>query len=654
MSTLFTLKNITLNFADKTLFQDTGVSMQFGEKVGLLGFNGQGKSSLLKIIAGELRPDDSSGFIFDKAVMKEGKEQHFSVFHIPQEVPLQAQEVCTVSDLFYYFNPQFKEWQKELDDINQQLNDSVQDSLLLRQKELLGLLEFHDLWGMQSAYESFLKYFNIVNFEQKISNMSGGEQKKALLSLGLASKAELLLWDEPTNHLDLVTIQLLEQELKGSRKSMIIVSHDRHFLNNLCDNIWRIHLGEIKTFKGAYFQFLEHLEQERAHQAKLINRLKNTLRRENAWMLQGIKARGTRSKKRVEQFENMQKNLGELKGQTRKQLEINISSNQKKSKQLVTLKDASFSHNESQLLNKLNLSVFKGDKIGLMGGNGSGKTTLVHLISGLLQPQIGKVKSLDDLVVNVFSQKRESLMPEMTPKQFLGEGSDQMSLPDGRVIHVNAYFEQFLFSKDQINRPLKTFSGGEKNRLQLAKNLTKGGDILIFDEPTNDLDIETIQVLEEKLSAYKGAIILISHDRAFLESVTNKVWLIHNREVEVFEAGYAHVESYLEAVQAVELARPNEQECVETQNQETPEVSHQKVTIKLTNKQKQRKKVLPQEIEACEQELAEVDQYLDNYKYSESNPDKLTELEKMGSKKQKLEELLLNLYTEQEEIEKLS
>jgi len=204
---------------------------------------------------------------------------------------------------------------------------------------------------------------------------------------------------------------------------------------------------------------------------------------------------------------------------------------------------------DTELFKDLNLIIGKGDKIGLLGANGVGKSTLVNIISGKIKPQSGDVKTIDDLKVQYFSQKREELGPEITPYQLLGDGDDFIHLPDGRTMHVSAWFESFLFNKDNIHRPLKTFSGGERNRLQMALNLTKAGDLWIFDEPTNDLDLETLGILETKLKEFKGSLILISHDRAFLSNTTNKVWLLDNQTLESFNGGYEQVAPYLDAIE---------------------------------------------------------------------------------------------------------
>jgi ATP-binding cassette subfamily F protein uup len=247
-------------------------------------------------------------------------------------------------------------------------------------------------------------------------------------------------------------------------------------------------------------------------------------------MKQGIKARGTRSKKRVESFHDLQGKIEKLVDQTRKELTLNIHKSNRKTKILARIKELSFSYNNVDfLINDFSVEIAKGDKIGILGQNGVGKTTILSLLAGELQPTTGEITTTDGLEIGMFTQKRTELDNNRTPFEILGDGADHVSLPKNRTMHVTAYFEKFLFNRDEINRPLHTFSGGERNRLQMALNLAKSADLWIFDEPTNDLDLESLAILESHLAKFSGSLIVVSHDRAFLSSVTNKIWLLKVR-----------------------------------------------------------------------------------------------------------------------------
>ncbi len=494
-----------------------------------MGLNGKGKSTLFKILTGDLVPDHSSPpFEFNKARGDGDENKRFSLFYVPQELPLDGNRNLTLKEYFFVFYPELK---------------SVYENSLHQFEEMHG-------WDLIQNYESYLKHFGLPDLNKLVADLSGGEQKKILLSLGLSCRANLILWDEPTNHLDIETIKLFEDELNSTSKAFMLITHDRFLLSKLTRKIFHIQHGRIESFNGSYTDYLAFLEREESSKLHLLDKLKNNLEREQAWMRQGIKARGTRSKKRVENFLDLKSRVSTIKSEAKKNLDLTLQKSGRQTKVLVSFANLTFSYpGYSPLFENITGEIHKGNKIGLLGKNGVGKTTLLKLIRNEMTPVSGAMKTADNLQIQYFSQKRDELEIDTTPHQLLGDGSDFVSLPDGTKKHVASYFESFLFHRDDIHRPLKTFSGGEKSRLQLALNLTRSGDILIFDEPTNDLDLETIGILEEKLTEFQGAVILISHDRAFLSTVTNKVWLLEDQKLQNFEGGYEQVAPYLEALE---------------------------------------------------------------------------------------------------------
>jgi ATP-binding cassette subfamily F protein uup len=543
---LCSFRNLSLSFGTKRLFNGAELLIEQGDRIGLLGLNGMGKSSLFKVLEGTQNADISTPpFTFDKSGT-------FSLFHVPQNIPPSIPKETSISDTFFEFYPELKSHFHELKKINEEIEaGNYSDKLLERQKDLFEIMDHLEAWSMHHAFESVCKNFGLTDLNTEIGQLSGGQQKKILLSLGLSAPAPLILWDEPTNHLDIETIKHLEDELLSTDKTYIIVSHDRYLLGKVTNKIFQIERGEITTFKGGYEDYLALQAQREEERLSLLNKLKNSFRREDAWMKQGIKARGTRSKKRVEQFNDIKGKIKNIKAEARSKLELSVSASNRKTKILLDAKEMSFSYTESSddnLFNKLNFNLFRGNKIGLIGDNGVGKTTIIKLIEGELTPTEGTVKRADELKVKVFHQDRKDIPLDKTPFELLGEGTDQVALPDGRTQHVHSYFKQFLFNLEEINRPISTFSGGERNRLQLALNLREDADVWIFDEPTNDLDLESLAILEKALFDFKGSLILISHDRAFLKHVTNRVFLLSKSGMEVFEGGYDQIESYLDVV----------------------------------------------------------------------------------------------------------
>ena len=651
MSLLCTLSNLHLHLGTKTLFKGAGFTISYGDRIGLLGLNGQGKSSLFKILSNKISADHSTPpFSFDKANSGGEDNTGFSTFLVPQEMNLAPGESISIRKYFFRFYPKHEMIHEKLDQLNIELETNTSEDLISKQKDLLDQLDHLKSWDLIRAFESYLKYFGINDFESDVSLLSGGEQKKILLSLGFTAKENLILWDEPTNHLDIETIKLFENELTNSNKTFVLITHDRYLLGKVSSRIFHIQRGQVETFNGSYTDYLDFLSQQEVARKRLLNKLKNSLSREQAWMRQGIKARGTRSKKRVEGFLDLKSKVSNLKGEARKELLLNVSSSGRKTKSLIEFKEASFSYPGKDIFKNAILNIHKGDRIGLIGKNGVGKTTLVKLILDELLATKGSIKRADDLQIQYFSQKKDEFNLEETPFDILGEGTDHVNLPDGGKKHVAGYFENFLFLKDDLHRPVKTLSGGEKSRLQLAKNLTRSADIWIFDEPTNDLDLETLQILEETLINFKGSLVLISHDRSFLSNVTNKTWVMDAGGVEEFVGGYAQAEAYLEALALEHILleeQSDEPEAIASpiETESLPDPSD-----KLSNAQKKRLSDIPVLISEKEQGVEKIDQLMLKFNFQAMDEETSKLYSDLAIKKDNLEEELLYLYDELEDL----
>jgi ATP-binding cassette subfamily F protein uup len=481
---------------------------------------------------------------------------------------------------------------------------------------------------------SYLKFFGMENFERNMSSLSGGEQRKVVLALGLSAPQELILWDEPTNHLDLETIQDFEEELQASRKTFMMISHDRSLLTNVVDRILHIQRGKLLSFSGTYGAYLEFLQADQLRREKELDKLSNYQRRETTWIKRGAKARRTKSKKRIEDYGTLNKAIQDLKAQAHKSVSLDLKSSGRKSKILISAEDLTLKFGDRTLFEGLNFSIAKGDKIALMGRNGVGKSSLLKILLGEIEQTSGSVKKLDSLDVGYFSQKREALKDHETPWTMIGEGIDFVLSNTGEKRHVASYLENFLFSSDEIKRPIHTFSGGDKNRLQLAQFMKHARDIWIFDEPTNDLDLETIGILEDELSKYEGALIIIGHDRSFIDNVTDKCWVLHEGRIENFEAGFSQAEMFLEAIRL-------EQEL----KKKAPPVVVQKQVAKekMTNKERNRYNDLQKEIEKLEAKILGFKEEMVSAGFS-----KLSELQtKLDASESKLE----ILFTEWADLE---
>ena len=639
MTTLITLQNLSLSYPHKVIFKDVTFTLNQGDKIGVLGLNGHGKSSLFKIISGEAKPDTTvPPFIYDK-------NKDFTFFYVPQELP--NLERWNVAEYFYEFHPVFKKIKFQLDEISEKLTSGEGDfeKLVDKQGHLFEEQTKLGVDRIEGQYTSYLKLFGVENTERQMSTLSGGEQRKVALSLGLSAPQELILWDEPTNHLDLETIQAFEDELQSSRKTFMIISHDRELLNNVVDRIVHIQQGKLQSFSGTYEAYLTYLQDEQKRREKELDRLTNTHRRESAWIMRGAKARRTKSKKRIEDYGNLNATIAELKSKAHKSVSLNLQSSGRKSKILVSAEEATLQFGERTLFKNINFSVAKGDKIALMGRNGVGKSSLLKLILGELEPTQGNVKRLDQIDMGYFSQKRESLNDNQTPWTMIGEGIDFVISNTGEKRHVASYLEGFLISSDEIKRPIHTFSGGEKNRLQLAQFMKHARDLWIFDEPTNDLDLETIGILEEELRNYPGALIVVGHDRAFIDNVTDKCWVIHDEELHHFEAGFSQAEIFLEAIHLEEEMKKK------NPSQAKPASAPVAVKEGMTNKERNRYNQISGDIEKVELNIATLKSALEKIDYVSMTKESKAEMEKYQSQLDKDEKKLEALMDEWADLE---
>lgn len=636
MSTLCTLQNLSLHYPHKTIFQEVTFTLNQGDKIGVLGLNGHGKSSLFKVIAGVVTPDKTvPPFIYDKS-------RDFSFFYVPQE--LRNLNDWDVENYFYEFYPEMRKLKLRLDKIGEMMGSGEGnfDKLVDEQSHIYEELTKLGEDRLHNQYVSYLKNFGVENLTRNMSSLSGGEQRKVALCLGLSCPQELVLWDEPTNHLDLETIQDFEEELQNSRKTFMIISHDRSLLNNVVDRIVHIQRGKLRSFSGTYEAYLQFLIEDQHRREKEMDKLSNAQRRETAWIRRGAQARRTKSKKRIEDYSTLNKTIQDLKAQAHKSVSLNLQSSGRKTKVLISAENLGLKFGPRTLFEGLNFSISKGDKIALMGRNGVGKSSLLKILLGELQPTSGKVNKVDTLDVGYFSQKREALDENETPWKLIGEGIDFVISNTGEKRHVASYLENFLFSSDEVKRPIHTFSGGEKNRLQLAQFMKHARDIWIFDEPTNDLDLETIGILEEELRNYEGALIIVGHDRSFINNVTDKCWVIHEGKIENFEAGFSQAEIFLEAIHLEEELK-----------KKTPPAQNKSAAPKvgMSNKERNRYNQLPGEIEVLEKKIEKLKAELAAVDYGKITKDLKLQVEKNQGELEKTEAALDVLFNEWAELE---
>ena len=499
MSHLLSCQNISKAFGAQSLFHDLSFSIQAEQRLGIIGPNGSGKSTLLKIIAGLEELDD--GKIF--------KSRSCRISYLHQQENFEQE--CQVTTI--------------LSQAASHLDETERLALVQR---LAGQCGFFEL-------------------EKKVSQLSGGWQKRLAIAAVLLEQPDLLLLDEPTNHLDIDTIIWLEQLLKGLTCSMIIISHDRFFLENCCNGMMEINRcypGGQLSYPGNYSQFLEKRSQFLEQQAQQQEVLTNKVRREVAWLRRGPKARTSKARYRINQAHDLQNDLKNVqqRNQANKKMQMELGGTGRKSKKLLWTEKLGKSWQEQELFSELSFTLGPGSRLGLVGANGCGKSTLMAILADEQQPDQGEVKMAADLRIVHFDQKRSRLDQQTSLRHALCPDGDHVNYL-GRSLHVVSWAKRFLFSPDQLDMPVGHLSGGEQARILLAQLMLQPADLLLLDEPTNDLDIDAIGVLEEALDEFQGAVVLVSHDRAFLSLAQSIVGFLPDKGCQL----YADVEQWLQA-----------------------------------------------------------------------------------------------------------
>ncbi len=501
---LISLRNITLAFGGPPLLDGTNLQIEPGDRLCLMGRNGSGKSTLFKLMGGEFPPD--SGEI--------SRQQGLRVALVSQEVPLGLSG--TIFDVVASGMGNAAELLSEYHHVGHLLASGGDEELLKRLESIQKSLEDCDGWSLEQEVERVLERL-ALDPDAEFATLSGGTKRRALLARALVSKPDILLLDEPTNHLDIDTIIWLEDFLLKNVKTVLFVTHDRAFARRLANRVAELDRGRLYSFTCGYDTFVERrealLEAEITRQALFDKKLAQ----EEAWIRQGIKARRTRNEGRVTAL----KKLRDERRQRRERLgsvKMELQAAERSGALVVEALDAGFGYDDKNILNGFSTIITRGDRIGIIGPNGSGKTTLLRLLLGELIPQQGEIKLGTRREVLYFDQMRAQLDPDKTVQENVGEGNDTLVI-NGRPRHIIGYLQDFLFSPERARSPVRILSGGERNRLLLAKLFTKPSNLLVMDEPTNDLDAETLDLLEDLLMEYSGTLLLVSHDREFLNNV---------------------------------------------------------------------------------------------------------------------------------------
>ncbi|HEZ3552082.1 TPA: ATP-binding cassette domain-containing protein [Neisseria meningitidis] len=625
---ILSVENASFAIGHVALLDKTSFQLDSGEKVGLIGRNGAGKSSFLKILAGLQKLDDGQIIV----------QNNLKIVYVPQESFFDKD--ATVFDTVAEGLGEIRDLLRRYHHVSHDLEHNSDDVLLKELNELQLEIEAKDGWKLDAAVKQTLGELGLPENE-KIGNLSGGQKKRVALAQAWVQKPDVLLLDEPTNHLDIDAIIWLENLLKAFEGSLVVITHDRRFLDNIATRIVELDRGILRSYPGSFSKYSEKKAQELAVEAE-HNRLFDKFHaQEEAWIRKGIEARRTRNEGRVRRLEELRRQRAERRN-VQGQVNFKLDSGEKSGKIIAELEHASFAYGGKVIMDKFSAILQRGDKIGLIGPNGIGKTTFLKLILGELQPTYGRIRIGSKQEVAYFDQFRSALNENDTVFYTLGQGNDYVEV-GGKKKHVMSYLEDFLFPPARAQSPVSSLSGGERNRLLLAKLFARPANILILDEPTNDLDIDTQELLEDLLRDYQGTVFLVSHDRMFLDNViTQSIIFEGNGRLKEYIGGY---QDYIDAksreakIQTESAPKTADAEPVK----EKPKANR---TVKLSYKEQRELDALPDEIAALEAEQAEINAQL-------SDPEIFKDYEKAGALQSRAEEIEMLLLEKLERWELL-
>lgn len=524
---LLNAENITKSYSEKQLFTNISLGINEGDKIGVIGINGTGKSTLLKVIAG-IEQQDEGTIIKGNAV---------NVEYLPQN-PDFDHDATVLEQVFSGDSPVIK--------VIKEYEEAVAKGDTQSEK-LIGLTHKMDVmnaWTLESEAKTILTKLGVSDFDEKIGNLSGGQKKRVALAAALLKPSELLILDEPTNHLDNSTIDWLEQYLNKRKGALLMVTHDRYFLDRVTNEIIELDRGKLYTYKGNYSSFLEkkleRVELETASEKKRQSHLKKELE----WIKRGAKARTTKQKARIDRFEKLSEqevNLADEK------LEISVAST-RLGKKVIELENIHKAYGSKVVIENFSYIVLRNDRVGIIGPNGSGKSTLLNIMSGRLPYDSGKVDIGETVKIGVYSQETYHMEDSLRAIEYIKEGAEFLMTAEGYKISASQMLEKFLFSPEAQWTPISKLSGGEKRRLYLLRVLMEAPNVLLLDEPTNDLDVETLAILEDYLDDFQGAVVAISHDRYFLDRVAEKIFVFEGQgSIKQYTGNYTEINESIKA-----------------------------------------------------------------------------------------------------------
>jgi ATP-binding cassette subfamily F protein uup len=624
---LIRLDNISIAFGARALLDQVCFQIDPGERVALVGLNGAGKSTLLKLIGGQLQPDGGEFWV----------DPGCRVAELPQALP--AADERRVRDVVMEGLGEIVELRRRYDELVMQHDDATLDKLDKLQQQI----EAVDGWHLEQKVQRVMERLGLPD-DRLMSELSGGWRRRAALGAALVQEPDLLLLDEPTNHLDIETIEWVEQQMKEFRGGLLFISHDRSLVESLATRIVEIDRGQLTSFPGSYSQYKVRKEQMLAEEARHNAEFDKKLAQEEVWIRQGIKARRTRNEGRVRALESLRKERSERRNR-QGSAKFGLETAQRSGKLVAELKAVSLGYDGRTLVDNLSLTINRGDRIGLIGPNGIGKSSLLKLLLGQQQPDRGVVNHGTKVEVAYFDQLRGQLDMEKTVIDNISQGRESISI-NGKDRHIISYLSDFLFAPERARTPVKALSGGECNRVLLAKLFSQPANVLVLDEPTNDLDVETLELLEEILLEFTGTVLLVSHDRAFLDNVVTSTL--------VFE-GHGQIKEYVGGYQDWIRQRPAPVSTTVVKGRvDKPVLGKEgapKAARKLSYKLQRELDALPAQLEAAEAKLAELQAAMSDSGFYDQGQDRIQAGLEAFQQQEKVVEVLMERWVELEAMQ---
>jgi len=572
--------NISKQFGDRYLLKNVTLGVLKGQKIALVGNNGSGKTTLLNILTGSVLPDEG----------KVAARKDIKVGFLSQNP--QFDENLSIADtIFTSENPQ----QKAIKAYEQALEHPENAEALQKTLEVMDNLQ---AWDYEVKIKQILGKLDIHDLEKKISELSGGQKKRVALAYFLIDDPDLLILDEPTNHLDVETIEWLEYHLSMSEKSLLLVSHDRYFLDKVCNKIVELDFGQIYHYEGNYAYFLEKKAEREAIEQSEIQKAKNLFRKELEWIRKQPKARGTKAKYRVDNFYKIQEKA--QSGKQEQNLQIDTKTSRLGSK-ILELKGVHKQYGVQKIVENFTYTFQKGDKIGVVGVNGVGKSTLLKMIMGQTEPNQGTIELGETVKLGYYSQDELRYQEGQRVLDFIKEIAEVVTLSNGETITASQFLNRFLFPPEVQYKPIEKLSGGEKRRLQLMQVLIQNPNFLILDEPTNDLDIQTLNILEDFLESFQGCLLIVSHDRYFMDKLVEHLFVLEGEgKIKDFNGNYSDYRNWLDEETEQEKVTEKPKNEVKTEQPVASTTSKRKLSFK----EKQEFESLEKEIKQLEEKKA--------------------------------------------------